>query len=164
MDNLQYQFSVPEVSIRMNNPGYRMSYKQIGEPEAIPDFVKEFLSESDVEHLILLCLSTDLKPINYSIISKGVISRTNFSIAEICRTALLSAGCASCIVIHNHTSVCTVSDAPTPSLQDKYAAKAISDALSLVGLKLIDFSIVSADKKVYSFSRNKTFPFGRDDE
>ena len=54
MENLQYQYSVPEVSIRINNPGYRMSYKQLGEPETIPDFVKEFLAESDVEHMILL--------------------------------------------------------------------------------------------------------------
>ena len=57
MENLQYQYSVPEVSIRINNPGYRMSYNQIDAPERIPDFVKEFLSESDVEHMILLSLS-----------------------------------------------------------------------------------------------------------
>lgn len=159
MDNIQYQYSVPEVSIRMNNPGYRMSYKQLGEPEMIPDFIKEFLSESDVEHLILLCLSTDLKPINYSIISKGMIMHTNFSVAEICRTALLTAGCASCIAIHNHTSVCTVTDKPTPSPQDKSSAITIYEALKIVGIKLIDFAIVSADKKIYSFSREQTTPF-----
>ena len=159
MDNLQYQYSVPEVSIRINNPGYRMSYKQLGEPETIPDFVKEFLAESDVEHMILLCLSVDLKPINYSIISKGAITQTNFSVAELCRTALLTAGCASCIVIHNHTSVCTVTDMPTPSPQDKSAAITIFEAFKIIGIKLVDFAIVSADKKIYSFSREQTSPF-----
>lgn len=148
------ELGIPEVSLRYHNQGRRIYEKPFFPSKKIPEEVLNFLSESSVEHMVLLTLGTDLKIINYSVIAKGTINCVSYSVMDILRTCLLTAGCYSCMILHNHVSNPWNGDIPNPSPADEESCQRITEALKLMGITIVDFAIVGPTRKVFSFRDN----------
>lgn len=149
----EYSEYLPEIMIRSPYNGLRIADQAITTVEHMPDELITFLSEATVEHMVLVITGTDLKPISYSIVAKGAINEMTFSLEEILRCCLLTAGCHRCFLLHNHPSVPRKEqEQPIPSLPDKLACNRIATGLRQVGFQLADFLIVGPDKSIFSFA------------
>lgn len=143
---------IPQIMIRSPLNGFRINNKAIKSPKDMPEELMDFLAEATVEHLLLVIVGTDLKPISYSIIAKGNIREAIFSIPEILRCCLLTAGCFGCFLLHNHSSV--HGDKPVPSKEDRQAQRQLGKALEMMGFQFLDSIIVDSAKRIYSFAED----------
>lgn len=75
-------------------------------------------------------------------ISQGVVNGTDISIRALCELALKFKA-TYVIVSHNHPTGVLM-----PSAEDEYCTKMISDALKVIGIKLIDHIIVAGEKYI----------------
>ena len=101
--------------------------------------------EPKQEVFYAVTLSTCNKIIRYDEIARGGINTVHVHPSDVMRPALLCSG-ASIIVAHNHPS-----GEPNPSPEDRLLTERISNACSLMGLRLLDHLIV-ANGTYYSFS------------
>ena len=114
-----------------------------------PSYVKEFLQAKfgRLPHEVFLCLYLDsrLRLIECQELFRGSLTHTTVYPREILKEAL-SRNASALIVAHNHPS-----GNPLPSLADQELTKALSTALQLVDIPLVDHCIVSGSG-FFSFS------------
>lgn len=149
---------IPEVSLRFSRNVICTNDNPILQVEDIPDELLTYLAESSVEYMVLVTLGTDFRPINYSVIAKGTINCAIFSVTDLIRTCLLTPACFTCIILHNHTSLARDGVRPKPSPADKTISKKIFESLQMIGISVADFTIVGANKSVFSFLEEGMMP------
>ena len=97
-----------------------------------------FFGERD-EVVYLLCLDGKLKVRNCQLMYRGSVNNVLISARRLAETAL-ACGATYVVLAHNHTSGIAL-----PSQDDETATRRIRDALSGVGIQLIDHIVVAND-------------------
>lgn len=110
--------------------------------DALPVF-RALLSTNAKEHFLALYLDGNHKPINYSIVTIGLVNSSQVHPREVFRPAI-ACGATALIVAHNHPSGSMV-----PSEQDKAVTVKLKQAADIIGIKLLDH-IIFDDVNSYS--------------
>ncbi|MCR5487355.1 MAG: DNA repair protein RadC [Lachnospiraceae bacterium] len=139
-----------EFSKRMWNQKYAGRSSVTSASEAAGYYMEE-LRYKDTEHVCVMLLNTRNVVTGDFLMSKGTVSSSPVSVREIARKAL-SMDAVRVILVHNHPS-----GDPSPSSEDIAVARSLKQALSLVGIELLD-SIVIGDG-VYVSLREKRINF-----
>lgn len=134
-----------------------LSFDNISSPGIVYDICDEILRDCDRENMIVICLDTQNKPTNISIVGVGSIKAAIVEPREIFKTAILS-NSNSIIVAHNHPS-----GQVKPSHTDIYLTKRLIKCGTLLGIKILDHIIVG-DKEYFSFRENYTCNFDVNDK
>ena len=111
------------------------------------NLVGEELCQCDREVVGVLNLTSDLKPINFSIVSVGTLNRSLVAPGDMVKTAILS-NAANMIMIHTHPS-----GNLEPSDMDMQITKKMIFICELMGVPLLDHVIIGGNntKEYYSF-------------
>lgn len=136
---------VREVTARYIGP--RRKSVVITSPKLAADFIRPLLRDHVREHLFALYLDAAHRVISYSLVSLGSATSAPAYPREIFQGAVLLGACAL-VLAHNHPTGDLV-----PSQDDMSVTSHIRDAGVLLGIKLLDHVIVSADS-FYSFADN----------
>lgn len=97
-----------------------------------------FFGERD-EVVYLLCLDGKLKVRNCQLMYRGSVNNVLVSARRLAETAI-ACGAAYVVLAHNHTNGIAV-----PSQDDEAATRRLRDALSGIGIQLIDHIVVAND-------------------
>lgn len=111
------------------------------------NLVGEELCQCDREVVGVLNLTSDLKPINFSVVSVGTLNRSLVAPGDMVKTAILS-NAANMIMIHTHPS-----GNLEPSDMDVQITKKMIFICELMGVPLLDHVIIGGNntKEYYSF-------------
>ena len=111
------------------------------------NLVGEELCQCDREVVGVLNLTSDLKPINFSVVSVGTLNRSLVAPGDMVKTAILS-NAANMIMIHTHPS-----GSLEPSDMDVQITKKMIFICELMGVPLLDHVIIGGNntKEYYSF-------------
>jgi DNA repair protein RadC len=118
--------------------------KTLASPLAVVQFARE-LQNCDIEKMIVLYLDTKNKLIGI-IVQPGSLNRSVIYPREIAKHALLC-GAASVVLVHNHPS-----GDPTTSPEDRHLTQAITNALNLLEIVLLDHIIIGDAGKYCSYT------------
>lgn len=141
------RYKLKEAKVRLVlNEGNEALYsaKPLTNPERAIEAVVEFLKNLDREHVVVINLNTQNKPINYHIVSVGTINQSTFDCGNIFKTALLS-NAAQIIMLHNHPS----GDIDA-SRADLLATETVISAGKILNIPCIDHIIVGGGRGVYN--------------
>ena len=134
-----------------------LSFDNISSPRIVYDICDEILKDCDRENIIAICLDSQNKPTNISIVGVGSIRTAIAEPREIFKTAILS-NSNSIIVAHNHPS-----GEVKPSHADIYFTKRLIRCGTLLGIKILDHIIVG-DEEYFSFKENCVCNFDVNDK
>lgn len=112
------------------------------------EIVKRELRHADREKMLALHLNAKHEIISYEIVSIGSLTTSLAHPREIFKAAVL-ANAYAILLVHNHPS----QDA-NPSEEDIKVTKRIDQAGDILGIRLLDHIIVTADN-VYSFREHE---------
>jgi DNA repair protein RadC len=113
---------------------------------ALHELMRPYFAGLDREHIMALYLDAGLHPIGCKLESIGSASQCLADIRLIVRDALL-ANASSLALSHNHPS-----GDPQPSPEDRALTARVSDALTAVGIRLIDHIIIGLPPGYFSFA------------
>lgn len=146
-----------EHTIREVNVNYSTERKvrvdTFKDPYSIASFLRSIVPDNSREHLVALYLDAAHRPIGYSIVSSGIADASYAHPREIYQRAVLL-GAIAVVIAHNHPS-----EDITPSKDDLEATRRISEAGKILGIKLLD-SIIFTAQDYYSFRMEKPEIFG----
>ncbi len=109
--------------------------------------IKKFIGR-DYEAVVLMLLDAKMKEIFCGVISKGSVNACELYVRKIIENSVLY-NASYVILAHNHPSGIAL-----PSKEDIVSTKRVAEALSLIGIKLLDH-IVVADDDYVSISQSK---------
>ncbi len=109
----------------------------MSKPQAVVDYARIALGPLIDENVMLITVGSQNHVIRTRILWTGTVDRCPMLPRPIVEYALQDHA-ASCIIVHNHPS-----GDPTPSEPDKGCSNEIDTALRTLGMKLLDFIIVS---------------------
>ncbi len=92
--------------------------------------------ERDKESVIVVMLSTRLRPYAWHRVSLGSVNESPAHPREICRP-VIAAGAYAFVMMHNHPS-----NDPSPSQADEAITRRISEVAALIQIRLIDHIII----------------------
>ena len=142
----------PEVAVRLVDLPSRQPQEPIDDTEKATSYMRTLLSGCTLENLAVVTVDSRIRPINYSIISRGAVDQALYSPSEIIRIAILS-NAAGLIAYHNHPS----GDC-SPSHMDDIVAENMSKCLGLFHITFHDFIIIGSNTH-YSYHSEKRGPF-----
>lgn len=143
-------FELKRVSVRLVNDGTLLHDEPLNSPEHAVTVMGNYLKEMDREVLMVLNLTSSLKPINCSVVSIGAINEAIASPREILKCAILS-NASNIMLMHNHPS-----GNLTPSKQDTMMTERMINVCDAMNIPLIDHIIVGAGNPNYfSFSEKE---------
>lgn len=144
-DNTE-KYSFPEAYVQLCERTMLYSEQPLNTPQKAIDMMRNVLSRMDREYLCVVNLDTQLRPINYNIVSIGGLDGALAPMSNIFKTAVLS-NAASIILTHNHPS-----GNVTPSEQDIQVTRKVEEASRLMDIQLLDHVIVAGRTgEMYSF-------------
>jgi len=141
-------FKVQELEVRFK-PGRKCTeLSHIQSPKEVYELLKPLIVNQPREHLF--CLSTTAAGlVGLEIVAKGTANQSLAVPSEILKAPIIT-NASDFIVAHNHPS-----GHVEPSYEDRQTAKLLNDAAKIMGMKMLDFIIVTAES-FYSFaSRNE---------
>lgn len=142
----------PEVAVRLVDLPSRQPQEPIDDTEKATSYMRTLLSDCTLENLAVVTVDSRIRPINYSIISRGTVDQAFYSPSEIIRIAILS-NATGLIAYHNHPSgYCS------PSRMDDMVAENMSKCLGLFHIHFHDFIIIGNHDN-YSYHTEKRGPF-----
>jgi len=109
----------------------------ISGPDDVADFVRSILTDNSREHFIALYLDGAHQVASYSIVSIGTANASMVHPREVFQRAI-RAGAVSIIIAHNHPS-----GVLTPSDEDHKVTQRLKEAGDILGIKLLDYLIVT---------------------
>lgn len=143
-------FELKKVSVRLVSDGSLISDEPLGSPEKAVAVMGNYLREMDREVLMVLNLTSNLKPINCSVVSIGAINEAIASPREILKCSILS-NASNIMLMHNHPS-----GNLTPSKHDVMMTDRMINMCAAINIPLIDHIIVGAGNSDYfSFSERE---------
>ena len=111
--------------------------------ERLPEYIAgRFIGINGAEHVLLLLADAKGKEVFCSFISEGDFASANFSMRSIVRLAI-NYGAYTAFIAHNHPSGVAL-----PSREDLRATLRLREALSLVGVRLLDHFIIGDNECV----------------
>lgn len=149
--NNEKTFELKQVSIRLVEDAPYLSKEKIISPKDAVRVIGKEISKFDREVMCVLNLTTDGKPINFSIVSIGAIDQTIVSPREMFKSSILS-NAAQVMLLHNHPS-----GDVTPSKNDVSITNRMIDLYDKMGIQLLDHIIVGQDEQYYSFYSKNMF-------
>lgn len=111
--------------------------------------LSEFISDFDREFLVIVNCDSQLRPINYNIVSIGDATTAMAHPREILKSAVLSNAYAI-IMMHNH-----VSKDPEPSKEDIRMTNRMIKLCNLINIPLLDHIIVTRNLEFFSFKEHE---------
>lgn len=130
---------IPELS-RLSEYGRSQKKKEkIDSSFAAGSFIRACFTGESNEKFILFCLDSQKRIKRQEEISRGVVNSVGVDIRRVAEIAL-SYKAAACIAAHNHPD----GDA-YPSQEDREMTVKLQEALSLLGIPLLDHIIVGTD-------------------
>lgn len=128
------------------NSNYKPNITYMDSPDKVASAINEIFNADKLmeEHVWLVCLKADLRPVGFFDVSHGGTDSSVASSASIFTRVLLT-GTKFFILVHNHPS-----GAVTPSASDVAMTKRVQEGADLLGLKLLDHVIVGENAR-YSF-------------
>ena len=106
-------------------------------PEKMQEYIENVfhIKNAGEEHMVMLCLNGDLKPVSAFEVSHGSVQSTEATPKEIFKMALLG-GAEGIILAHNHTT-----GTSTPSNKDWRVLRDVKKTGKTLGIPLMDFII-----------------------
>ena len=106
-------------------------------PSKMQEYIENVfhIKNAGEEHMVMICVNGDLKPVSAFEVSHGSVQSTNATPREIFKMALLG-GAEGIILAHNHTT-----GDSSPSNKDIKVLKDIKRSGKALGIHLIDFII-----------------------
>lgn len=143
-----------QVAIRMVEAPPLFSDEVINTPEKAISLLAKELQGYDREVVCVVNLQTDMRPINFNIVSIGSLSLAMFSNREIMKSVILS-NAAGIIVLHLHPSGSLI-----PSHDDVKATDSLLRACEVMNVNLVDHIIIGGrdNKNYYSFREKSILP------
>ena len=120
----------------------------ISSPEKLVDYARMKLAGYSDEMIMIICLNTKNHVIDAEIVSRGTIDAAVIYPRTIAADALRKKA-AGVIIVHNHPSGVT-----QPSMADREFTRAVSEALKLLDIHLLDHLIVSRTD-AFSFNEHR---------
>lgn len=133
--------SIAELSTRISKT-QALQRMQIASPASVAEIYMEEMRHLQQEHLKLIMLDTKNGIIGDIIVSVGTVNASLINPREIFIHALKNLA-VHIIIIHNHPS-----GDPSPSKEDIYITKRISESGDLIGIKLLDHIIIGDGKYI----------------
>ncbi len=138
---------LPEVMVRLVEGPRRLGDDEIYNVDEAYKLLWSEFKDADREVTIVLLLDTCLRPINYSVVSVGSLRRSEASLANIYKTAILS-NAGYIVLAHNHPS-----GDPEPSENDYSITGKVKEAGELLGIPLLDHIVIGEEGFVSIFDR-----------
>ncbi len=131
-------FELKQVQVRLKlseaEPLY--SPEPMNTPDKAAEVMAEALAQMDREYACVVNLDTQLRPINFNVVSVGGISSAQVDVSNVFKTAILS-NATSIMLFHNHPS-----GNLTPSGEDMRLTKRLIEAGKIMGIPVTDHIIV----------------------
>lgn len=138
--------SVREVSVNYKH-SKDLPSKFVNSPETAASIIRELLPNNSQEHFIALYLNGAHTVIGYSVVFTGTANACTVHPREVFQNAV-ALGAVALIVGHNHPS-----GNCEPSEADNAVTTRLKAGGDLLGIKLLDHTIVTDDKH-YSYQEN----------
>lgn len=144
-----YKLQQVDVRLRLQDGPAYYSNKPIENMRDAVDVMRDVLKELDREWVIVVNCDTQLKPVNFSVVSIGSVNESLVPIQNIMKSAILS-NCDQILLMHCHPS-----GNLQPSSQDFEITRRLLEACKLMGMTLLDHIIVGGvSGDIYSFRSN----------
>lgn len=134
--------SVAEVYITMVKDR-ELGYKALRASDQAAELAHQLIKQNDREHLIVLSLNGQNKPVNINIVHVGSSDHCNTSPRDILKPAILS-NAATIIVLHNHPG-----GDVTPSGSDRDFTEQLQKACDIMNIRLLDSIIIGEPNKPF---------------
>jgi DNA repair protein RadC len=144
--SLNGSFKVRELQVRFKSTRYHAPAK-ITSPQNAQAFLLPIIKDLPREQLFSLALDSRNDLIGFEVVSQGTADSAYALPAEVFKAVLLTNATAF-ILAHNHPS-----GNCSPSQEDRNTAKNFAHAARLIGLKMLDFIIVTGET-YYSFAQS----------
>ena len=141
--------SLNEVRIRLVRGVPLWSKTSMKTPRAAVEVLGDYIRELDREALCVVNLDSNLKPINFSIVSIGTVNQSLANPGDIMKSAILS-NATFITMLHNHPS-----SNLRPSKQDIQVTEKMIEVGNLLGIDLLDHIIVGPEKDEFYSLREK---------
>jgi len=143
--------TLPHLARRYTHDRVRRANPRLTDPEAVAAYVVPLLAGRAEEVVYLLCLDAQCRVLFPALLSSGTVSEAHVHPRHAVETALRHRA-ASAILTHNHPS-----GEAAPSGSDHRVTGRIAQALSAVGIPLLDHVIV-AGERTFSFEKEGMLP------
>ena len=144
---LNGSFKCRELQVRFKATRYEPP-AQITAPQHVHTFLVPIVKDLPREQLFTLALNSRNELIGFEVVSQGGADSAFAIPAEVFKAVLLTNSTAF-ILAHNHPS-----GNVEPSPEDRNTARNFAAAAKLLGLKMLDFMVVSRDSH-YSFAQSE---------
>lgn len=144
-----YKLQQVDVRLRLQDGPAYYSDKPVESMRDAVDVMKDVLKELDREWVIVINMDTQLKPVNFSVVSIGSVNESLAPIQNIMKSAILS-NVDQIMLMHCHPS-----GSLQPSTPDFELTRRLLEACKLMGMTLVDHIIVGGiSGDTYSFRNN----------
>ena len=120
-----------------------LGYKAFRASDQAAELGHQLIKQNDREHMIVLCLNGQNKPVNVNIVHVGTVDQCNTNPRDILKPAILS-NASNIIVLHNHPS-----GDVKPSNADRDFTERLQKACDIMGVRLLDSIIIGEPNKPY---------------
>ena len=110
--------------------------------EKMGEFILPKFYGEDNEKVLLVCLDNKCKVLHCSFVSEGSMNATEIHVRRILEQAIRNHATAA-VIAHNHPSGFAL-----PSIEDQRSTQALTDALQVAGIQLVDHLVVADDDYV----------------
>ncbi|MEE1227331.1 MAG: JAB domain-containing protein [Lachnospiraceae bacterium] len=154
--NQKEGYELKKVEVRLalkEQPGLYSTQELSGPVQAIA-VMSEAMKELDREMVCVVNLDSQLRPINYNIVTMGTVNSAAVPVQNVFKSAILS-NANSIMLLHNHPS-----GNVEPSADDRRITKRLMEAGKLMGIPLTDHIIVgTGGMNWYSFYTEQAYLF-----
>jgi DNA repair protein RadC len=144
---LDRSFHVQELEVRFRPGRKPPEPTRITSPNIAFELLRQHYADQPREQLICLSLNNQNQVIGLEIVSQGTADAAHASTREVFKAPIII-NATAIILVHNHPS-----GNSNPSQEDRNTAKNFAHAAKLIGLKMLDFIIVTGET-YYSFAQS----------
>jgi DNA repair protein RadC len=114
-------------------------FNKVSGPLEVADIARYLLQDEAVEVLLAFFLNSQNVVVGWQEVTRGLVDASLVHPREIFKAAILT-NASGVIVVHNHPS-----GNATPSYEDRKVSKMLKDAGEILGIKLLDHLVVTAN-------------------
>jgi DNA repair protein RadC len=138
---------IREVAIRYRGSQWRTAAPLRHAHDAVA-FARRILRDDAREHFIAIYLESRHRAIGYQVVSIGTANQSLVHPREVFQPGV-ACGAASLVVAHNHPSGIV-----SPSAEDREVTQRLAKAGEILGIRLVDHIVFTAEGAYYSFAEN----------
>lgn len=163
-----YTLNQVNIRLKVEDSAPLYSAESIDSPEKAIDVMAEAMKAFDREHVCVVNLDTQNRPINFNIVSIGGISQAYVPIQSVFKSALLT-NAASVIMLHNHPSGSVIPSQADLSITDKLVKAGqlldvpVMDHIIIGGVNGEKYSIREEKPELFS-ARSEDVPYFVNDD